>query len=185
MRIHSNRWELYETPILKALKAEKAAGRIAEHVTLKRLTKHRSRTHMAAYEIQLEADIRDRGRRAGNSGSYGAMRPEYDGYAATYDEWGWLLAALYEIDRDLLVGSATYPIYHSVFDFHAQTGNTYHPELADMIDESGDPYPEKYGRELRGQRGRGRGIRVEGWPGTKHAPRTAEWARAFRAGQEI
>jgi len=186
MRIHTNRWELYETPIREALKAEQAAGRIAGHVTFKQLTRHRSRSHMAAYEIQLEAGERDRGRRAGNSGSYGAMRPEHDGYAATFDEWGWLLAAIYEIDPDLVVGAPAQPIYAGRADFHARTGFTYHPDLvAILADPAGDPYPVKQGRDLTGQRSRGRAT-VDAvrsyWP-HKVAPRTPEWARAFRAGE--
>lgn len=53
-------------------------------------------------------------RRKPNSGGHGANG--VTGYAPTYDEWGWFLAKLYEIDPAM---SATY--YKNAADFHAQT----------------------------------------------------------------
>lgn len=97
MRIHFT--ETHENPAAiayAALTECQAAGTVAGHVGFKTLTEHHGGPGFAyALEIQLEALTRDRGRRAGNSGSYGAG----ENYAATYDEWGFFLAALYRMDE--------------------------------------------------------------------------------------
>lgn len=159
MRIHTNVIGYTQT-IRNALAEQKALGRIAPHVTLKKVNPHRSRTHMFAFEIQLEAAERDNGRRAGNSGSYGAMVPQVDGYAATFDEWGWLLAALYRLDVEMIVGNVKTPIYSSRVHFHRVTAMTYAPELwleevmqwPTFADER-DPFPIVVGRALGTKRG--------------------------------
>jgi hypothetical protein len=179
MRIHTNVIG-YTQQIRNALQAEKDAGRIAQHVTFKALTAHRSNSHRYAYEIQLEAAIRDNGRRAGNSGAYGAMQPEVDGYAATFDEWGWLLAALYEIDPHMIAGTLKTPIYADRVDFDYRTAFTYNPrELAATIREFGDPFPYVSGQAahtkrgyLEGRRGAGRVHYSAARAWNPHKPRT-------------
>lgn len=152
MRIHTNitsRQQIHD-----ALTEQKNLGRIALHVSFKTLAQHRSHSRLRAFEIQLEANERDNGRRAGNSGSYGAMRPESDGYAATYDEWGWLLAALYELDRDMVVGASGSPVYASAVAFHRKTAWTYAPEmLIDALENGDDPFPIITGRGAKTKRG--------------------------------
>lgn len=152
MRIHTNieSWQ----QIHAALTEQKNLGRIALHVSFKTLDEHRSSIRPHAFEVQLEADERDSGRRAGNSGSYGAMRPESDGYAATYDEWGWLLAALYELDKDMLVGTPKFPVYANAVAFHRKTAWTYAPEvLIDALENGDDPFPIITGRGAKTKRG--------------------------------
>lgn len=154
MRIHTNLIG-YTQQVRNALQTEREAGRVANHVSFKTLEQHRSRTHQFAFEVQLEADKRDNGRRAGNSGSYGAMRPESDGYAATYDEWGWLLAALYKLDPEMLVGSVKSPYYRNQGDFDEKTGLTYNPEdlIATIEDMGYDPFPIVTGQAAKTKRG--------------------------------
>lgn len=153
MRIHTN-VIVSEADIYDALRGQIALGRIAPHVSFKTLARHGSRTHRAAWEIQLEAEERDNGRRAGNSGSYGAMQPESDGYAATYDEWGWLLRSLYLLDRDMIVGSLKHPVYSDDEDFHHRTAWTYDPErLIDALENGDDPFPILTGRAAKTKRG--------------------------------
>lgn len=159
MRIHTN--IIGETgTIYDALRGQKALGRIARHVTFKTLSEHRSNSHAHAFEIQLEAAVRDNGRRAGNSGSYGAMSPDADGYAATYDEWGWLLRSLYLLDPDMVVGSQKNPIYMDAEDFHTKTAWTYDPQRwLDFVNEwpsfadERDPFPWVTGRAAQTKRG--------------------------------
>lgn len=125
-------------------KGEKEPGtKIAEHVSLKRLTQHRSTARANAFEVQLEAAQRDRGRRAGNSGSYGAMRPDADGYAATHDEWGWLLAALYALDPEMIVGTPKSPTYRDREQFDDRTAYHYSPHewAEEAAFYGGDPWP--------------------------------------------
>ena len=202
MKLHTNVIGYTQT-IRIALQNEKNAGRIAPHVTFKKLEQAGSRTHEFGFEIQLQADVRDNGRRAGNSGSYGAMRPEYDGFAATYDEWGWLINALYEIDPQALWGSVKYAQYRNREDFDAKTGMTYnYKELFPLLQEGywpsfaehedadhGDPYPftNGYTANRVGRRGNGRITREQaennesrGWTRhQKHAPRTPLWYAGF------
>jgi hypothetical protein len=191
MRMHTNTLTLED--FHRAMTAEKEAGRIAHHVSFKELSQRGSRSHERAFEVQLTAAYRDRGRRAGNSGSYGAMQPEYDGYAATFDEWGWLLAALYRIDPDLVVGSVKQPIYRNVDNFDERTAWTYNPErwLAYVLDwptfaDERDPFPIVTGQAARTKRGyligrrgasRSREI-VSYWP-HKVQPRTVAEVREF------
>jgi len=179
MRIHTDKIAYTQT-IRNALAGQKELGRIASHVTLKTLNHHRSRSHQFAFEIQLEAYVRDNGRRAGNSGSYGAMQPEYDGYAATYDEWGWLLAALYQLDSMMIVGSTRYAVYRNAIDFHTKTALTYNPdELLSILEDEEDPYPWVSGPGSKGQgfvigrRGANRQAEEPRWNGVRR-PRTAD-----------
>lgn len=171
MRIHTNieSWQ----QIHAALDEQKNLGRIALHVSFKTLDEHRSSIRPHAFEVQLEADERDSGRRAGNSGSYGTMRPEADGYAATYDEWGWLLAALYELDRDMVVGTPKYPTYSDAADFHHSTAWTYDPErLLDALEHGDDPFPFVTGKAANTKRGYVIGRRgADRWNGVGRAPR--------------
>lgn len=194
MRIHTNVIGYTQT-IRNALKEQEALGRIASHVSFKTLEHRGSRTHQFAFEIQLEADERDNGRRAGNSGSYGAMRPEADGYAATYDEWGWLLAALFVIDNDMVVGTPKLPVYSGAEDFHRKTAWTYDPErLIDALENGDDPFPIITGQGAKTKRGyfvgrRGAGRCTEGdirsyWP-HKVQPRTVAEVRAFAYPLEV
>lgn len=178
MRIHTD--HLTEADIRRALTTEQAAGRIAATVGFKILDARGSRTHAHAYEVQLESFGRTPGdgRRAGNSGSYGAMRAEYDGYAATYDEWGWLLAALYKADAALVCGTVKHPYYADAEDFHDKTALTYSPaELLAALDDDGDPFPYVWSSPRVGRYGAGRSD--DGRYGATYRPRTADWYRGF------
>lgn len=188
MRIHTNSTMTWQQ-IHAALSEQQKLGRIARHVSFKTLDEHGSRTHRAAFEIQLEADERDNGRRAGNSGSYGALQPEHDGYAATYDEWGWLLAALFVIDNDMIVGTPRSPVYSGAENFHRRTAWTYDPErLIDALENGDDPFPILTGRAAKTKRGyflgrRGADRSTEDeirsyWPHVVR-PRTVDEVRAF------
>lgn len=182
MRLHTD--TLTYSDITDALQAEKDAGRIARTVTFKMLSEHKSQSHTRAFEVQLEswAAIPGDGRRRGNSGSYGAMSDE-DGYAATYDEWGWLMAALYRSDPEAVWGSVKHPQYASATDFHAKTGETYTlAALAAKLDAGTDPFPYVAPRQLKARQGAGRyatPINAWGREYTRHAPRTAAEYRAF------
>ena len=149
----------------RALAECQKAGTIAEHVNFKTCDIRGRRGPGIALEIQLEATRRDRGRRAGNTGRYGA-RTGYGGdglYAATYDEWGFFIAALYRlaretkrntavvrrndgslvgmVDTDRLVGpgeffcgSAKYKVYGDANHFHYLTGRTYDPTYPELLE---------------------------------------------------
>jgi hypothetical protein len=182
MRLHSD--IITANNVLVALVSEQDAGRIAGSVRFKVLDTHGSKTHAAAHEVQLESvgRIPGDGRRAGNSGSYGAMGWE-DGYAATYSEWGWLMAALYRIDPAAVWGSVKHPQYASAADFHEKTGMTY--ALGDLLVrlvKGVDPYPYTLPRMVKGREGAGRFAEKQtawGRDFTKYAPRNAKWYAEF------
>ena len=185
MRIHFT--ENHENPAAiayAALTECQTAGTVAGHVGFKTLTVHRGGNGFAyALEIQLEATTRDRGRRAGNSGSYGAG----ENYTATYDEWGFFLAALYRMDE----GARCAPnfkrdlaIYYDASDFHEKTGRTYDPAYVDYGGQYGDDYCYRAGKKQIGRRGAGR-VHYDN-PATRWAkedPRTADFLRDFQAGR--
>lgn len=141
MRIHTNK--LRASDARDALERAQASGRIARSVRFKELVEHGSKSHETAFEIQLESysKLDGDGRRAGSSGSYGDMTGA--DYAATYDEWGWLLSELYALDPAMVCGSVRYPNYADRADFDDKTGWSYAPEkLIQFIETRGfDPYP--------------------------------------------
>ena len=82
-------------------------------------SEHRSQTHLRAFEIKLSGDSS----RGPNSGRYGM--DNYGDKAATRDQWGMFLSALFEVDPAARVGGAKNPIYIDRDHFHWSTGNRY------------------------------------------------------------
>jgi hypothetical protein len=157
------------------------AGTVAGHVGFKTLTVHRGGQGFAyALEIQLEGMTRDRGRRLS---SYGAG----DNYTATYDEWGFFLAALYRMDEGARCApnfKRDYAVYYDASDFHEKTGRTYDPAYPDYVERHGDDYGYRTGRALIGRRGAGRvhyDSSATRW--AKEDPRTADFLRKLHAGE--
>lgn len=179
MKLHSNTIKSV-TDIRNALQRQKNAGHIPSYVGFKVLATAGSNSHAYAYTVQLTASQPGDGRRVGNSGSYGAMSPE-EGYSATYDEWGWMLAELYDVDPQMLVGSKNSPIYDGVAMFIDRTAMTYYPRvLLGHLHDGYDPYPYVVGKGAKTKRGyvigrRGAGRLSEqkyGWG--VYMPRTIE-----------
>lgn len=168
---------------IAALKECQAAGTVAPHVRFKMLETKQRRGTGSALEVQLEATQRDRGRRSGNSGSYGAMGDVT--YAATYDEWGFFLAALYRLaGDDMVCGAPKSPYYRDDEDFHEKTGHTYDPAYIDHVWKYGDDYPYRLGKNQIGRRGAGRAYYDD--PRTRYAakdPRTSNFLRQLHAGE--
>lgn len=133
MRLHT---KLDREQILTALVKAKAAGHVADDVRFERLEEQpSSRTHDHQFEIQLgvpkalpyvplPADYtnqygkRQKTRRTTNGSA--------NNYAATWHEWGWFMAELFEEDPESRWGSdpdrARHPWgYFSQQDFDAKT----------------------------------------------------------------
>jgi len=113
MRIHTTG---NADTLREALKTAQAEGKVAAHVYFDRFSAHRSTTHQSAYEVHLGADHKETGskRRRPNSGG---GDPEFAQWAATYDEWGWFLTALFDRDPAAKVTGC----YADHADFHAKT----------------------------------------------------------------
>jgi hypothetical protein len=155
MRIHTSN-DTITVPVIRGiLQIQKDLGRIAPSVRFKTLDVHKSNSLYRAFEVQLEATQAGQGRRLGNSGSYGAGGD----YAATYDEWGWLLAGMFRLDTDMVCGRTQHPMYDGRDTFLAITGEAYSPETLGHTltsDPDDDPYPYVFGRAGLGRYGYGR-----------------------------
>lgn len=132
MRLHT---KLDYIGVSHALQQAKRAGYVTWDVTFQGgLKPYGSRTHAGAFEVQLgtfEKDSLPKGyrdqhgnvmhvRRFKNTGDRGASS-EYYGecgaiWAATWDEWGWFIAYVFEADPDARFGH-----YASYADFMFQT----------------------------------------------------------------
>jgi hypothetical protein len=148
MRIHTD--TLTRQDIIAALNHEITAGNVAPQVNFKILSQHGSRSHNRAFEVQLEAagKIPGDGRRGGNSGSYGAMQ---DGtFAATYDEWGFFLARLFDLDAALSAGRA----YPNRDEFHAVTTDNYVDPAERSSSMLGDYFPYRFAADKAGRMAR-------------------------------
>jgi hypothetical protein len=83
-------------------------------VDLQRQTRHGSRSRDRAYDVILSGSSPY----WANSGGYGA-----DGFkAATWDEWGWFLAHLFEVDPSVRTRD-----YADASNFHRKTHNRFQP----------------------------------------------------------
>lgn len=177
MRIHTSK--IHASKARELLANEISAGRIAPSVNFRTLSIHGSQKRGFALEIQLESVSKKPGdgRRMANWG--------HEFYGASYDEWGWFLAALFDADPDL-----TTSVYVDRADFDDRTGWTYSPAaLIDYIAREGeDPYPYVNRKPLAGRQGFGRcdgeylnGQKIQQWvlDLMTYAPRTIADVQAF------
>ena len=111
MRIHTN----IANGAFLAQAMSDAADK-APDVTLHILSEHGSRSHYTAFEVAL----RGHGTRHTKRPNTGVRGANSDEYAATYDDWGWFLAALYDIDSTIKTD-----YYKDRADFHRQTRTAY------------------------------------------------------------
>lgn len=82
------------------------------------ITKHGSRSRTGAIELKLTGTSN----RRVNAGTARNIDRFNLPYAATYDEWGVVLAAIFEADPDAFAGSAKNPVYRDFDHFHYATG---------------------------------------------------------------
>lgn len=80
------------------------------------LTAHGSRSHVRSLNLYLFGTSYHRP----NGREYGP-----DEYAATWDEWGIVLARLFTVDPDAIVGSVKRPTYAGAAHFHWATDDRY------------------------------------------------------------
>lgn len=136
MRIHAD--DLSAATIHRTLSAAIDLGLVAPSVNFKTLTQHGSRSRVVAFEIQLESagKIPGDGRRRGNSGAWGSASAD-DVWAATYDEWGWFLSLLFQIDPSALVMHQ----YDGREDFHIRTTYNFAENQFEFFEQGVDPFP--------------------------------------------
>lgn len=121
MKIHTN--TVLYLDVLQAVNSA-SPGTFLDHCDLKG-----SRTHKHAFDVALESDgTPDKKgkarRRKRNMGTSRYADRFNSGFAASYDDWGWFLAALFAKDPDIVAGP-----YKGAEDFHRQTNNDYLVEV--------------------------------------------------------
>lgn len=92
------------------------------------VSEHGSRSKARAFEIKLEGTSNNRT----NPGTRGAYDPE--SYAATWDEWGVVIARLFMIDADAFWGVPKNPTYENAWNFHTITAGRF--ESGDMPEDT-------------------------------------------------
>jgi hypothetical protein len=119
MRLHT---ALTEGDVRAALR--ESVG--ADGVYLDHMTAHSSRSHDHAFEVRLAGvpgrDRNGKARRKTNTGQYGAGTY----MAATYDEWGYFMAAIFGRDPFAKFGTA----YNGAEDFMRKTEHAYPVSVA-------------------------------------------------------
>jgi hypothetical protein len=113
MRIHCD-----HTKTSDLFRAESAIADKAPDVVVHLLSIHGSRSRKVAYEVALRGEGARHTRRP-NTGISGANNDEY---AATHDDWGHFIAALYQNDPTAKIGP-----YKSRTHFHVVTKDKYRP----------------------------------------------------------
>lgn len=119
MKLHSN--ILTASDVRDALERAKKRGHVDRLTVFDVLEVKGSRTRKNAFEVHLEwvgDKVKGDGRRWTNSGNRGADTG--GSYAATYDEWGWFIAELFDKDENAVFGH-----YKGMDDFNNQTRSAY------------------------------------------------------------
>lgn len=116
MKIHSD--YLTYADVTRAFESTRASGLITPDVGMVQLARDGSRSYHFAYLVQLgtfNRDSRTDGKKRGykNSGVAGADNRLW---AATWEEWGWFISALFALDSDAKIGQ-----YKNAEDFHKVT----------------------------------------------------------------
>lgn len=82
------------------------------------VTEHGSRSHTRAYEISLSGTSN----RRKNPGTYGYREVDH---AATWDEWGVVIARIFDRDPHAVFGTVKHPTYADSGDFDYQTAGRF------------------------------------------------------------
>jgi hypothetical protein len=125
MRLHSNiltAADVYAATISRGMR-----GVYAEVATVG------SRSHARALDVHLSGTS---SRRTNPGASYPSREGAGIDYAATWDEWGMVMATLYAIDPAAVWGSVKRPTYANADHFHYVTGGRFHTLTA----------PDQHGR---------------------------------------
>ena len=130
MKIHSD--ILTRVHIISAIDKLREERVIPVQVFISDLTEHDSRSRARRFDLGLYAAYKVEGDKRGkkNTGGYGAG----EDYAATWIEWGQLIAALYKFDPDALIGE-----YGHATSFHERTHLMFSD--TDWSNMAYDPYP--------------------------------------------
>ena len=117
MRLHTT---LTGLAVRECLFRAQVRNGVARDVGFEAITVHGSRSRDHAFEVQLGTWDKTSGptksRHFKNSGVNGASHV----YAASYDEWGWFIARVFQADPTAIFGP-----YNGLEDFNVKTKNAY------------------------------------------------------------
>lgn len=102
MKMHTS---LNSNEVIDALHRAKASGNVDRLVDFEVLEEKGSRSRTRGFEIRLAwygEKVKGDGRRWTNTGHSGSDVGGF--YAASYDEWGWFIDALFDADPDMIFG---------------------------------------------------------------------------------
>lgn len=120
MRIHTSKSSrLFDAALSRSIQR----GGVESQVYIDYSQEHRSNVRNRAFEIHLGADYKVKTtRRAPNPGTnaYHVPKEEFAAYAATFDEWGWFLTELFDLDPEAVASQ-----YKGRDSFHERTQNRY------------------------------------------------------------
>ena len=124
MKLHT---KLSSHDVYDSMAVTKARGLMTKDVKFTQFIEQPSRSHPNGFLIQLGTHDKRSGpknsRYYKNTGKRGANSGRYEGYpmwAATYDEWGWFIADIFDRDPDAKFGH-----YTSQKRFNELTNNKY------------------------------------------------------------
>src|SRR4030095_9795008 len=106
MKLHSDKIRTQD--IREALEMARRKGLIVGDTELLVLEEQKSRKRENGWEIRLGSRYAD--------GVHKRRNMNNTAYAATWEEWGWFIVELFELDIDLEFGG-----YKDYNDFHSQT----------------------------------------------------------------
>ena len=106
MRLHSN--TLTTTDIYEALATARRKGLVTGGISFLMLEEKTSRSRANGFEIRLGSTFPD--------GIHKRRTMNGENYAATYEEWGWFIVELFELDNELTFGH-----YKTLQGFHEYT----------------------------------------------------------------
>jgi hypothetical protein len=115
MKLHT---KLNAVEVREALLTVKDHGLVAPSVYFEQCDERGSRSRTRAFDIKLACatKYKNDGRRRANSGNHGSAYR----YTATYDEWGFFIAEIFERDPEAVFGN-----YNGRDDFENQTHGAY------------------------------------------------------------
>lgn len=142
MRIHSDK--------LSRIHFYDAVAAIPGYRVTVEVAEHGSRSHARAFEVKLTG-FGERHTRTKNTG-YAAGHPE-DEKAATWDDWGFFISFLYDIDPNAVWGTVKHPVYENARHFHILTCDRFNFVPDDFPAE---PLTRLTRKELRE-------LRIDGW----------------------
>jgi hypothetical protein len=139
MRLHTS---LTYTQVCDALNQVKHAGQVTEDVRFMVMDRHGSRTHPRAFEVQLGTwcqtslpeGYRDqdgklmhvrRFKNTGNRGASSGYGCDEDVWSATWHEWGWFMARVFNMDPHARFGSLKGWHYDGYGDFMRKTNEQF------------------------------------------------------------